>query len=479
MGQKISKEKIVKSFAWQFSQNVFIQVASFVIQIILARILFPDDYGVLAIVLVFVNLANVFATSGYGQSLIQKKDSDILDFSTLFFFTLSLSIVLSLVLFFIAPLVANFYQRDALLALIRVSVVLIPMSSIISIQEAKLKIDLKFKTIFYVNVFALLVSWTTGIVLAYNGFGVWSLLIHQILYKAIIVFLYVFVSKLKIRFVFSFQRLKILLSFGSKLLIASLVVNVYEEIRGLVVAKKYSTEELGYFNRGKQFPMTIVSSINSSVQSVIYTVLSKQQDDLAAVKATHKKTIICSSFLVFPICVGLACVSIPLIKLLLTDKWLPASPFLIIFCAFYFLWPLRETSQQVMSAIGRSDLFLKAEVVQKIIGIAILFSTLFINVYAVGIGMIVDCVISTLINMYIVSRLIKYSVFEQLRDCFKSFLSSTLMGIIIVFLGSFISNDVLKLIVQVLCGACLYFAFSVAVNNEAIFLLKSIVKRNR
>ncbi len=475
-----SEVSVTKSLGFHFLQNVVIQVASFAIQILLARILCPDDYGVLSIVLVFINLANVFTTSGYGNALIQKKNSDVYDFSTIFLFTLFLSLILSAGLFFASPLIGQFYSNDQLDWLIKASIILLPLSSIMSIQEAYLKIQMEIKKIFYINVFSLLSSWTVGLILAYNGFGVWSLLIHQILYKLVAVILYFIFSKMKIVFYFSFERLKSLLSFGSKLLFASLIVNIYEEVRGLIVAKKYSTEQLGFFNRGKQFPMTIVNSINSSIQGVMYTVFSKKQDDIDDVRQCYKKVIQCSSFIVFPICFGLACTSKNVVLLLLTSKWLPCTPFLIMFCFYYIFWPIRETSQQVMSSLGRSDLFLKVEIVQKIIGIIILVSTMFINVYAIAIGMIIDGIISTIINSIIVGKQIKYSVFNQLKDIFLNFSIAAVMGIICSLLYFLKINYILMLILQIFLGVIIYFGLSFASHNNSLILcLDLFIRRNR
>jgi len=474
--QTDSHKKITKSLSFQFMQNISIQIASFIFQIILARILDPNDYGILSIVLIFINFANVFISSGYGNSLIQKTESDIIDFSTMFIFSFCISIFFSIVIFLFAGLISSYYEISSLCNLIKASVIMLPLCSINSIYEAYSKKNMQFKLILFGNIASLLISWVIGILLAYNGFGVWALLLHQIIYKLLLSIYYIFVSKLKIKLIFSIERLKILLKFGSKLLFASIITTIYEESRSLVIGKKYSSDDLGYFNRGKQFPYTITLAINQSVQSVMYSVFSKEKNDEQFIKTSYRNTILLSTFIVFPICVGLMVIAKPMIIVLLTSKWLQAVPFLIVFCIYYMMWPLRETSQQLMSSLGRSDLYLKLEIIEKIIGILIIIFTMFINVYAIAIGLLIDGLISMLINIIIVGKLIDFSFIKQLKVVVPNFLLSILMGMLIYPISCLLKNNIILLVIQVLLGIVFYFILSIITRNKAINIIKEYIK---
>ncbi len=338
---------------------------------------------------------------------------------------------------------------------------------------------MRFQAVFIVNIISMIISWGVGLYLAYRGYGVWALLLHYISNKLLIFFLYIFCANHFFSIGFSSYIFIVLLKYGSKLLLSNLIITLYDEFRGLVIGKRYSTEELGYYNRGKQFPMAIISSISTAVQNVVFSVYSKEQDDLEYINRMHAKVTNITSFVVFPIAVGLAIVAEPLVHFVLTDKWLGCVPYIYIFCAFYIMWPLRETCQQTIASLGRSDLYLKVEIIGKLIGIIILLCTFWISPYAIGIGLIIDGLFSTIINMLVMGKLTSFKIKDQIAAIIKNLIVSVLMFIIVFPIKYLISNQLILLLAQVLIGVLVYAVLSFFINKQTTKLFLSVFRRRR
>ncbi len=452
------------------------QGIQFIVQIVLARLLLPEDFGTIAIVIVFISLAQVFVQSGFNTALIQKKDADEVDFSSVFYLSLSVAALLYILIYFTAPFVAEFYRDPILEPVLRVIAFALFFGAFNSIQNAYVARNMMFKKLFYSSVGAIMASGTAGIIAAYMGLGVWALVIQQLINQISITIIMWFTVKWRPRLVFSFKKVKKLFSFGWKLLVSSLLNVLYLDIRTLIIGRVYTPSILGYYNRGQQFPKVIVSNINGSIQSVMLPTLSAHQDDTKRVKEMMRRAIKTSSFMIFPMMIGMVVVAEPLVKIVLTDKWLPAVPFLQIFCISYALMPIHTANLQAINAMGRSDIFLRLEIIKKVIGLIILGISLQFGVYAIALGQVISGIISTFINTYPNKELLYYSYKEQWIDIKPSLLLSIVMGSI-VYSFNFLYFAAWKILfLQVAVGAIIYIGLSKILRVENFNYLINTIK---
>ncbi|MDT2833545.1 lipopolysaccharide biosynthesis protein [Vagococcus carniphilus] len=467
------KNNVILSLFWKLLERGGTQGIQFLIQIVLARILLPEDYGAIALVTILITLANVFVQSGFNTALIQKKNSDSLDFSSVFYFSVVFSIILYFVIYLSAPGISKFYNVGDLTNVIRVTGLTLIFGSINSIQNAVISKTMRFKKLFVSSLGAMVISGTLGIIFAFLGYGIWALVVQQLTNQISISIILWFTVKWRPTREFSFFRLKGLFSYGWKILVSSLIDTLYANIRSLFIGRVYTPEQLGFYTRGDQFPALLVTNINGSIQSVMLPVLSKEQDDKKKVKQLVRRSIVTSSYLLFPMMVGLAIVSKPLIILLLTDKWLPAVVFVQIACFTYSLWPIHTANLQAINALGRSDIFLKIEIIKKSIGIFILLFTLRYGVVAIALGGGVTGIISTFVNAFPNKKLLNYSFREQWKDIIPSLFLSILMGISIYPLKFIIFNNFLLLLAQITLGTIVYIALSKIFKIETYNYLKN------
>ncbi|MBR6152391.1 MAG: lipopolysaccharide biosynthesis protein [Lachnospiraceae bacterium] len=458
---------IVKNFAWRLFERTGAQGVAFVVSIILARILEPEYYGTIALITVFITIMNVFVDSGLGNALIQKKDADSLDFSTVFFFNLFVCTVLYIVAFLSAPLIAWFYKDNELVPLIRVLSVTILISGIKNIQQAYVSRNMLFHKFFFATLGGTLAAALAGIALAYLGYGVWALAAQQIVNVLIdTIVLWVLVKWRPTR-QFSPRRLKELLSYGWKLLVSSLLDAVYNNIRQLLIGKLYSSSDLAFYNRGRQFPHFFVSNINNSIDSVLLPAMSSGQDDKRQMKRMTRRAIKMSTYLMAPLMMGLAACADTIIPLALTEKWSPCIPFLRIFCITFMFHPIHTANLNAIKAMGRSDLFLRLEVIKKALGIVILVSTMWFGVMVMAYSLLFYSVLGQIINSWPNKKLLDYGYLEQLKDISPGILLSVLMagG---VYVMQFISLPIgLILTLQIMAGAVFYMGMSWLLRLES------------
>jgi O-antigen/teichoic acid export membrane protein len=483
MNNEVNKSKILSSLFWKLMERGGTQGIQFIVQIVLARLLIPEDYGIIALVTIFIIIANVFVQSGFNTALIQKKDANEADFSSVFYLSLFVASLLYVILFFAAPIIAAFYDKPQLILVLRVLSVTLFFGAFNSIQNAVIARKMQFKKLFFSSLGAIVVSGTVGIVMAYAGFGVWALVAQQITNQLLITMILWFTVKWRPRLLFSFERVKGLFSYGWKLLVSALIDTLYMNLRSLIIGKMYNAEMLGFYNRGEQFPALIVTNINGSIQSVMFPALASQQDNRQRVKDMVRRSIVTSSFILFPMMVGLAVIAEPLVKILLTEKWLPCVPFLQISCVSYALWPIHTANLQAINALGRSDIFLKLEIIKKILGLAILGVTVFYGVYAIALGGIVSGLIATIINSYPNAKLLNYSYKEQWKDMMPSLLLSLFMGAMIYSVQLFGMIVWQTLIVQGFVGIILYVGMAKIFKLECFTYLlltcKDILKNRK
>lgn len=469
-------KNVSTNFIWRFLERCGAQGVSFVVSIILARLLDPTVYGTVALVNVFTAILEVFITHGLGTALIQKKDADDLDFSTAFYFNVAVCLFLYAGMFFAAPLIAKFYNRPELTPLVRVLSLTIVISGVKNIQHAYVARQMQFKRFFFATLGGTIGAAVIGIFLAYKGFGVWAIVAQSLFNHTVDTIILWITVKWRPKWKFSFARLKILYSYGWKLLVSALLDKGYTELRSLIIGKMYAPESLAFYNKGQHFPNSIVSNINSSIDSVLLPSMSRAQDSKARVKSMTRRAIKTSSYLMMPLMMGLAVCATPLIDLLLTAKWLPCVMYMRIFCFTCAFHTIHTANLNAIKAMGRSDLFLKLEIMKKVIGLASILITMWISVEAMAYSLLITSVLSQIINSWPNKKLMNYSYLEQLRDILPHIGLSVLMGAIVYCVTIFKLPDILTLCIQVPLGAAVYIGASKLFKVESFHYVLDMAK---
>lgn len=473
--------KVFSGLIWKFFERFGTVGIQFIIQIILARLLSPDDYGTIALITVFITVSNVFVQNGFNTALIQRQDVTEEDYSSVFWISMLVALICYIVLVILSPFIADFYSMPILNNVLKVLGLTLFFGAYNSIQVAKISKEFKFKKLFYSSLIGMCISGITGIILAMNGFGVWTLVFQQLMNQGIITFVLYFQVDWKLKVIVNIERVKLLFGFGSKLLVSSLIDVIYNNIYNLVIGKVYDSTTLGYYNRADQFPNLIVNNVNGSIQSVILPALAEHQDNKPRVKEMMRKAMTLSSYLVFPLMIGMAACAEPMIELLLTEKWLPCVPYLRLLCFSYMLWPIHTANLQAINALGHSEIFLKLEIVKKVIGIiALEISTPFGVITMVSMKVITS-IISTFINALPNKSLLNYSYKSQIFDLLPTFIISTIMGILV-----YLNDNLLKavsivilprLILDVIIGVIIYVILSLITKNKNFKYFLDMLKK--
>lgn len=476
MQNKIKKEHVLSSLIWKLMERGGTQGVQFILQIFLARLLTPNDYGIIALITIFIALARVFVQSGFNTALIQRKDVKEEDYSSVFYLSMFVAGILYVVLFFIAPKIADFYKIKELVLILRVLSLTLFIGAVTSIQNAIIARKMQFKKLFLSSLGAMIISGIIGILMAYKGYGVWALVYQQLSNQLLITIILWATVNWRPKLYFSFERIQVLFSYGGKLLASALLNTLYINLRSLIIGKFYNPSVLGYYNRGNQFPQIIATNIDSSITSVLLPTMSAEQDNKERVKQIMRRAIVTSSFIIFPMMIGLAVISKPLVLILLTEKWLPSIPFIWVFCASYSLLPIHTANLQAINALGRSDIFLKLEIIKKVLGVLILIISVRFGVYVIALGMLFSGIISTFINSYPNKKLLNYSYKEQMFDILPSLLISLIMGIGTYFLGYLIKGNLKLILVQIGFGGTIYVLLSIIFKLECYKYLLNTIK---
>lgn len=470
------KKNVVSNMLWRFAERTGAQGVTFLVSIILARLLDPEVYGTIALVTVFTAILQVFVDSGLGNSLIQKKDADDLDFSSVFYFNITVCLVLYICMFVSAPFIAIYYNNSELTPVIRVLSLTLIISGVKNVQQAYVSRNLLFRKFFFATLGGTIGAAIIGITMACLGFGVWALVFQQLFNLLVDTIVLWITVRWRPKKMFSFSRLKGLLSFGWKLLASSLIDTVYNNLRQLIIGKLYSEADLAFFNRGKQFPNLIVTNINSSIDSVLFPVLSKEQDNRSRVRAMTRKSIMTSVYIMAPLMMGIIAIAEPLVSLLLTDKWLPCVLFLRIFCLTYMFYPIHTANLKAIVALGRSDINLKLEIAKKVVGMVALLITMRISVNAMAYSLLVVSVLSQMINSWPNRKLLGYSYLDQMKDIMPGILLAVVMGVCILPFQLLPIPTLVILVLQVLVGAGIYIGASALLKMESFVYLWGIVR---
>lgn len=464
---------------WRFLERFGAQGVTFVVSIILARLLDPEVYGIVAIVTVFTAILNVFIDSGLGNALIQKKDADDLDFSSVFFFNMFMCVVLYLLLFAAAPFIAKFYKMPLLTPAIRVMSLTVIISGVKNVQQAYVSKHFLFKRFFFATLGGTIGAAVLGIWMAYKGYGVWAL-VAQGLFNATVDTLILWITvKWRPKMMFSIERFKGLFSFGWKLLMSQLIDTVYNNLRQLLIGKLYNADNLAYYNRGYMLPNVFVVNVNSTIDSVLFPVMSNAQDSVESVRAMTRRSIQVSSYVMWPIMLGIAAVSKPLVAVLLTEKWLPCVPYVIIFCISYAFLPMETANLNAIKALGRSDIFLRLTIIKKVIGFIILLATMWFGPLIMAASNLFFSVVNQIINAWPNRKLLNYSYGQQIADILPSILLSVVMfgavwWVQYLHLGNFVT-----LLIQVIMGVAVYVIGSIVLKIDSFTYMLSILKSRR
>ncbi len=468
------RSKAFGGFFWRFLERTGAELVTFVVSVILARLLDPDYYGLVAMASVIVAILNVFVDSGFGNALIQKKNADELDFSTVFFFNIGACICMYLLLYFTAPYMASFYKMPDLTYVIRVLGLILIISGLKNIQQAYVSRHMLFKRFFFATLGGTLGAAAIGIFMAYKGYGVWAL-VAQTLFNTITdtVILW-FTVPWRPKLIFSFNRLKGLFNYGWKMLASAIIDRAYNELRTLCIGRLYQPADLAYYRKAGSFPKMIVTNINSAIASVLMPLLSQKQDDTESVRNITSMAIKTTTFLIMPAMMGLAICAESFVLLLLTEKWLPCVPFIRIACFTYAFYPIHTTNLVAIQALGRSDIFLKLEIFKKIFNIIILIITVNYGVLAIAYGGVAISIANQLINSWPNKKLLNYSYLQQLNDMLPQIILSLVMGAIVYPFTFLKLSPLTTLLIQIPCGIFVYFAMAHILNLKTYNYFKKI-----
>lgn len=473
----MNSKKVLTNLIWRFLERCGAQIVNFVVTIILARLLSPEHYGTIALVTVFITILQTFVDSGFGNALIQKKDADDLDFSSVFYFNIVSCSVLYLAMFFAAPFIAEFYGVPELTTIVRVISLKLIVSGVKNVQQAYVSKYMMFKNFFYATSVGTIMAAIIGIAMAYMGYGVWALVAQQLTNLVVGTAVLWFTVSWRPKLIFSFQRLRGLISYGWKLLAVSLINTIYNEGRQLVIGKVYTAADLAIYNKGRQFPDLFVNNINASIDSVLFPALSSEQDNKENVKAMTRRAIRISSFILSPFMVGLALVSEPLTVFLLTEKWIESAPFMLVFCLAFLFRPLNTANLNAIKAIGRSDIFLKIDIIKIVVGIIALIIAVPHGTFAIAISFLASSVIGVFINIAPNKKFMNYGYIEQIKDLLNPLVPIIVMSAGVYAIGLLNFSPIVMLSLQISAGVILYILTSAVTRNESFRYSFDMIKR--
>jgi teichuronic acid exporter len=470
------KHKTVSGLIWSFIDTIAGQGISFIVGIILARLLAPREFGLIGMITVFIAISESFINSGFSSALIRKKDCTNTDYSTVFYFNLVTGILFFIILYLSAPAISGFFNEPELKAILQVMGLILIIDSLTIIQRTILTKRINFKLQARISVIASIGSGIIAIAMALNGFGVWSLVAQRIVKQCInSLFLWIW-NKWKPLFVFSIKSFKELFGFGSKLLISGLIDTIYKNVYYLIIGKFFSAQELGFYTKASEFKNLPSQNLNSIISRVTYPVLSTLQDDIPRLKNNYQRLIRSVMFITFILMMGMAAVAEPMIHTLIGAKWEPAIIYLQLLCFVGMMYPLHSLNLNMLQVQGRSDLFLKLEIIKKIIAIPTIVIGVFFGIKMMIVGMMVNTLIAYYLNSYWSGVKIGYSFKQQVKDVLPSFILALTMGIAVYFLGELLPfSYIVKLIIQILFGAIFVFVFCEITKFKDYIFVKELV----
>jgi O-antigen/teichoic acid export membrane protein len=470
------KQAVIKGFTWSFVDSLVQTGLAFVVGIVLARLLSPAEFGLVGMITIFISVSGSFVDSGFGNALVRKKECTDLDYSTVFYFNLAVGIVFYWVLFFCAPDISRFFNEPRLTKLIQVLSIVLVINSFALVQQTILTRRIDFKLQARISLIASLVSGLIGIVLAFIGFGVWSLVVRQICHSGIKSALFWVWNRWRPVFAFSRASFAELFSFGYKLLLSGLIDTVYQNIYLLIIGKFFSAQDLGYFTRARQFQSLPSENINNVVRRVSYPVLARMQDDKAALKKNYQKLLKGVMFVTFVLMLGMGAVAEPMVITLIGEPWRPCIVYVQLLCLVGMMYPLHALNLNILNVHGRSDLFLRLAVIKKILALPVIVIGVMFGIEAMIIGMIVNSQIACFLNGHWSGRFIGYPIREQAKDILPSFVLAGGMALVVALIGQLIAfSPPAVLMIQVVSGAVLVLVIARLIKLEAYQLILETV----
>ena len=477
-----NKQKVAGGLFWSYGERILAQLVSLVVSIVLARLLTPENYGVISIVMIFITFCDAIVTGGFGNAIVQKKDADEMDVNTMLCCSIATSFLLYAVVFLAAPAIARFYQMDIVRPILRVLGLRLLISGVNSIQRAWIQKRMLFKRFFISTSFGTVLSAIVGIAMAYMGMGAWALVAQYLTNSFVDTMVLLITNDWKPRLQFSWPRARNMLSYGWKVLVTTVVYTIESDLRSLIIGKKFGSADLAYYDQGKKFPNLLVTNINTSISNVMFPVLAQSQSDSERLKRLCRRAVRIGIYLLSPLLVGLIGVADTFVVAVLTEKWAPCIPYLRILALVFLVRPFMTTCQQSILSVGRSDVTLKLEIVINVVAIGILFYAVFVleSVISVALGTLITEIVGIAMTMYYENKIIGYTCREQLEDLLPSLTLSMIMGALVYFLHFLSLNPLLTLGLQVAVGAAFYLAVSIAIQFEPfVYLVQMLQEKFR
>ncbi len=470
------KGKVVSGLIWQLMQRGLLQVISFAVSVVLARKLMPEDFGLVALSGMFLVLIGTFIDSGLGTALIQKKDADDLDYNTVFYTNVTFSIIVYIVIFLIAPWIAQIFNKPLLTPIMRVSAIGMPIGALSGVQNAMVSRNMAFRKFFISTLSGSLVSAIVGLSMVYLGCGVWSLVGQGLTSTALNTIILIIIVKWHPRMAFSFERFKTLFSFGWRIQATGLIGTFFYQLKGYAIGLRYTAADLAYYNRGEGVPGIFYNNINGAVTTVLFPALTQLQDDKEAMRRALSRCMRAASFVLMPCLLGLAAVSDNLVDILYTSKWAAAVPFMQIICLMNCTDILGAANLQALKATGHADTLLKLEIYKKPLMLTILIGCAFISPLAIAVGQWIYSLIALVINAYPNKKFIGYPLKDQFMDIARSFILAALMAVIVFAIGRIQTNIYLIFTIQVGCGILVYVILAKTFDRSNYYLVLELAQ---
>lgn len=474
----MDKKKVISSLIYKTMERFCVKGLGLVISIVLARLLAPEIFGQVAVLAVFVNLSQVIAESGFTTALIQRQDVTDQDYSSVFWVNMALAWLCIAVIQLITPWVCGVYG-DEIGSPLRIYSFILLVNAFNSLQIARLQKQMRFKQIMTSTLSASIVSGSIGIGLAYMGAGMWALIVYHMSASVVTCIAMVFVEKWYPKFEFSLHRVKVLFDYGWKMLVSALLCSLYSDIRSLIIGKKYSNHDLGYYNRGQQFPQVISNSLDSAIQSVMFPTLASVQDKEEQMKRMLRRALMMGTYIIIPTMFGLAAVAEPVVRLLLTEKWLPCVPYMRWICLGEAAVPIISSNLIAIKASGRSDVYMRLELVRRIVMLGVLMISVFAfgTVEAIAVGFGLGYWVDAFIVSVSMKRLLGYGPVQQLKDTWKIMLAAGMMFVVVNSISHFNWPNHILLFAQVLLGMVSYLLFNICLRNEIQIYSSSFLRK--
>lgn len=470
------QKKVFSGLFWKFGERIGAQAVSFLVSVILARLLLPSDYGVVALITIFIDIANVFVSSGFGSALVQKKDADEIDFSSVFYFSIAMSWFLYAVVFVCAPAVAGFYGQEILTPVLRVMALKLPLAGINSVQHAYVQKHMMFKRFFFSTLIGTAGSAAVGIAMAYMGFGPWALVAQYLFNSTVDTVVLWFTVRWRPVKAFSGVRMGILFRFGWKMLCSELIHTSYSQIRSLIIGKVYTEKDLAFYNQGGKLPGILVTNINSSITSVLFPAMTLKQDDIGKLKEIVRTSIRVGSYIMWPLMAGLMVLSESVVRLVFTEKWLPCVPFMQIACIQYALEPVQTANVQAVKAMGKGRTFLIMEIVKKSFGVVMVVAVMYRGVMAIAVTAMIVTLFAAIVNSTPNRKYLGYTYREQAADLYPSVLLSAAMAVCVYFAGKAPLPPIARIAFQVVAGIAVYVFLSRILRVSQFAYLMGVAK---